>query len=90
MDGSGIAVGIGAGIAIGMGAGQKAAVDAIRAYAQAHQIRIERAGTTLAIEDFLNEAVKSEPSGRKKALLIALLVLGVAMFLGIALFLTVR
>ncbi len=90
MDGSGIAVGIGAGIAIGMGAGRKAAVDAIRAYAQAHQIRIERAGTTLAVDDFLSEAVKAEPSRQKKALLIVLLALGVAMFLGIAVFLMQR
>lgn len=86
MDGSGIAVGIGAGIAIGIGAGRKAAVDAIRAYAQAHQIRIERAGTTLAVEDFLNEAAKTESSGQKKAVLIALLVLGVVMFLGVVLY----
>jgi hypothetical protein len=90
MDGSGIAVGIGAGIAIGVGAGRKAAVDAIRNYVHANHITIQRAGTIVAVESFLAEAVKTDLAGKKKALVIALLVLGVALLLAIVLYVMQR
>ena len=87
MDGSGFAVGMGAGLAFGIGTGRKAAVDAIRKYAQANHLTIQRAGSLMSIEDFLAEAAKTEFAEKKKPLAITILVLGVLMVLGILLYL---
>ena len=79
---------MGAGIAIGVGAGRKAAVDAIRGYARANRVTIQQAGSLVSVEDFLTEDGKTALTGKKKALTIAIFVLGVLALLGIFLYST--
>ena len=86
MDVEGIGIGIGAGIGIGIGAGRKAAVDTIRKYAQANHVTIQRNGSLVSVEGFLAEALKTELAGKKKALVVTILVLGVLVLLGIVLY----
>ncbi len=79
----GIAVGLALGIAIGVASGRKDALQAIVAYAQARGIVVlDASGAAIRLEDFLNDAVKTDDK-RRRPLLLALVVLGVLILVGL-------
>ena len=73
-------------IAMGVAAGRKTATDAIRTYVQTNQVTIQRAGSLVSVDDFLSAALEAEAAGKKKAIVITILVLGAVLLLGIVLY----
>ena len=79
----GIAVGLAMGVAIGIASGHKRALEAIVAYAQMQRVVLHDAsGAIIGWEDFLREAVPIS-DGRKWPVLIALLLLGLGVLVGL-------
>jgi hypothetical protein len=79
----GIAVGLAMGVAIGIASGRKSALDAIRSYAQMHNIMArDAAGKIIGWEDLLNEAVQTGDDQRRP-MLVALVLLGLIAMIGI-------
>ena len=86
----GIAIGLAMGVAIGIASGRKSALEAIVAYAQMHGVVLHDAsGAIIGWEDFLGEAVQVS-DGRKRPVLIALLLLGVGVLVGLLAYLWLR
>ena len=86
----GIAVGLAMGVAIGIASGRKSALEAIVAYAQTQGIVLHDAsGAHIGWEAFLGEAVQVR-DGQKRPLLIALLLLGLGVLVGLLTYLWLR
>ncbi len=86
----GIAVGLAMGIAIGIASGRKSALEAIVAYAQMQRVVLHDAsGTMISWEAFLNDAVQVS-DGQKRPVLIALLLLGLGVMVGLVAYLWLR
>ena len=80
---AGIAVGLAMGVAIGIGSGRKSSRVAIVAYAQRQRIVLHDAsGAIIGWEAFLPDAVPIS-DGRKRPVLIALLLLGRGVMVGL-------
>ena len=79
----GIAVGLAIGVAIGIGSGRKSVLEAIVAYAQMHGVVLrETSGAIIGGEAFVRDAVPIS-DGRRRPLLIALLLLGLGVTVGL-------
>ena len=79
----GIAVGLAMGVAVGIGSGRKSALEAVVAYAQMQRVVLHDAsGAIIGWEAFLHEAVPIT-DGRKRPVLIALLLLGLGVLVGL-------
>jgi hypothetical protein len=83
MDASGMTVGLGAGLAIGIAAGRNSLLGAIRSYLDINHVELLRAGSPLPVEQFLVEAAHAVPGRKKVAFVIALILLGFLMLIGL-------
>ena len=86
----GIAVGLAMGVAIGIASGRQRLLEAIVAYAQTQGIVLHDAsGAHMSWEAFLGDAVQVS-DGQKRPVLIALLLLGLGLLVGLLAYLWLR
>jgi hypothetical protein len=74
-----------------MASGRKKAMDDLREYAERHQIVIQdRSGRAIAIEEFLEEGLRTEGGSSRTAFFVVMLILGLVVLGARVLFLFLR